>query len=225
MATLVCVTGCGQKAAQADKPDAPAATAVVYRDLPEQLEDDGTTISVGNPDASRTFLFYEDPRCPYCKEFEVDGGAELIENQARKGDLKVQYTLASFLDDRLGGHGSLKAVNALRAALEEGKFIEYHDVLYANQPAEEVDGFTDAFLLKLAAKVPGLRGEEFDNAVKKVKYRDFVEASQQAYETAGAPGTPTLLIDGVSLPDSVAGFFFDKDSTRKVIAAFFPQKS
>ncbi|GAA5016690.1 hypothetical protein GCM10023335_42640 [Streptomyces siamensis] len=51
---------------------------------------------------------------------------------------------ASFLDDRVGGSGSKRAVNALRAALEEGKFVEYHEVLYANQPEESVDGCTDA---------------------------------------------------------------------------------
>lgn len=55
----------------------------------------------------------------------------------------AQYTLASFLDDGVGGSGSKKAVNALRAALKEGKFLEYHEVLYLNQPEESVDGYTE----------------------------------------------------------------------------------
>jgi len=77
-------------------------------------------------------------------------------------------------------------------------------VLYANQPEESVDGFTDAFLLKLAGKVKGLRGADFDSAVKGVKYRAFVAASERAYERAGegdgeGPGTPTALINGVRI--------------------------
>jgi protein-disulfide isomerase len=187
------------------------------------VESDGTTITVGEPAATHTFSLYEDPRCPYCKEFETTGGARLIEEKAKQGDLKIEYTMASFLDDRLGGNGSLRAVNALRAALDQGKFLEYHDILYANQPAEEVDGFTNNFLLELASKVPGLRGSEFDNAVRTMKYRGFVEASQKAYEAGGAPGTPTLRIDGLKIPDDVGGFFYDRDATRKVLGILFPE--
>lgn len=59
--------------------------------------------------------------------------------------------MASFLDPRLGGSGSKKAVNALRAALEERKFADCHVVLCQNQPPEKVDGFTDPRLLQLAS--------------------------------------------------------------------------
>lgn len=93
-------------------------------------------------------------------------------------DAVTEYTLGSFLDDRVGGSGSKKAVNALRAALEAGKFAEYHEVLYAHQPEEAVDGFTDAYLLELAGQVDGLRGPAFDSAVKSMKYRAFVTASE-----------------------------------------------
>jgi hypothetical protein len=98
---------------------------------------------------------------------------------------RTEYTLASFLDDRAGGRGSKKAVNALRAALERGKFVEYHEVLRAHQPEESTDGYTDACLLELAGKVKGLRSPEFNAAVKNMKYRSFVTASQKAYERAG----------------------------------------
>jgi protein-disulfide isomerase len=195
------------------------AAAALAQKLPERLEKDGTTITVGDPTAEHTFLLVEDPRCPVCEEFELTGGAKTIVASARKGDLRVQYRLASFLDDRLSGHGSVKAVNALRAALEQGKFLEYHDVLYANQPPEEVDGFTDSKLLALASKVPGLRGKEFDSAVKTMRYRSFVEASEQVYETDSPAGTPEVRIDGTSLPDGVAGAIFDKDLTSVFIEA------
>ncbi|MCI3221859.1 hypothetical protein [Streptomyces sp. NP-1717] len=34
----------------------------------------------------------------------------------------------------------------------------YHQVLHAHQPDEEADGFTDAFPLKTASRVEGMRG-------------------------------------------------------------------
>ncbi|MET9733814.1 hypothetical protein ABZZ79_25125 [Streptomyces sp. NPDC006458] len=34
----------------------------------------------------------------------------------------------------MGGHGSEKAADALRAAPDRGRFVEHHEVLYAHQP-------------------------------------------------------------------------------------------
>ncbi|MEV4427554.1 thioredoxin domain-containing protein [Streptomyces sp. NPDC049602] len=135
---------------------------------------------------------------------------------AEHGDVRIQYTLASFLDDRLGGTGSKKAVNALRAALEADRFTEYHKVLYANQPEEAVDGYTDAYLLELAEQVPGLRSPGFDSAVKTMKYRSFVEASEGAHELA-ADGTPTAYIDDKRIPEANSGLLYDGELLHQVV--------
>ncbi|MFI1400774.1 DsbA family protein [Streptomyces sp. NPDC020681] len=192
---------------------------MVFGELPERLEADGATITVGDPAAATVIRLHEDPRCPYCEEFELTGGASIVDELATQGRLKIQYTLASFLDDRVGGQGSKKAVNALRAALEEGKFEEYHAVLYANQPAEEIDGFTDYRLLELASQVPGLRGARFDSAVKTMQYKTFVAAAQASYESDGAPGTPTMRINQRPLPKGIAGVIYDKELTKQVLEA------
>ncbi|MEU6070105.1 MULTISPECIES: thioredoxin domain-containing protein [Streptomyces] len=74
---------------------------------------------VGDPDAPLTAHLDEDPRCPYCKHFETTGGAPELLVATVQREARTQYTMASFLDGRLGGTGSRKAVNALRAALAE----------------------------------------------------------------------------------------------------------
>ncbi|MGW4344355.1 DsbA family protein [Streptomyces sp. NPDC004690] len=193
-------TGCTSAATAGDDGDGapPTASAASTRSarVVESLAPDGTTVRVGSPEAKTVVRLYEDLRCPVCRSFETGGGGTALRGMIRSGEVRVDYTLASFLDARLGGHGSEKAANALRAALEAGKFAEYHDVLYAHQPEESVDGFTDAYLLEMAAKVKGLRGQEFDAAVKGMKYRDFVTASAQAYDASGVPGTPTMTVNG-----------------------------
>jgi len=161
-------------------------------------------VGAGHPE--EPYRLPEDPRCPVCEEFESTGAAPTVRGATVRGEVRTEYTLASFLDDRLGGSGSEKAVNALRAALDEGKFAEYHDVLYANQPEETEDGFTDARLLELAGRVKGLRTPAFDSAVQTMKYHDFVTASEKAYQRAGGtadprgPGTPTMDINDVRVP-------------------------
>ncbi len=200
------VAGCGQRYSVPE----PYATLA---EAPEKLAADGTTITVGDPDAEVRVHLYEDMRCPVCEEFEATGGLDLREAVLRR-EARASYTLASFLDDKLGGSGSKKAVNALRAALDADRFAEYHEVLYTHQPEEVVDGFTDARLLELAGLVDGLRTPAFESAVKTMKYRTFVIASERAFEAdsaeAGERGaTPTAVINDVRVPDDIAGVLLD----------------
>jgi protein-disulfide isomerase len=201
------VAGCGQSYGDPEPYDTLAQ-------VPEKLAVNGTTVMVGDPTAEVTVHMYEDMRCPVCEEFETTGAGPELHKALLRREVKAEYTLASFLDDKLGGSGSKKAANALRAALDGGRFAEYHEVLYANQPEEEVDGFTDARLLELAGRVDGLRTPAFESAVKTMKHRSFVTASEHAYETVGTepgkgPGTPTAVINDVRVPEEIGGVLYD----------------
>ncbi|MFH8731876.1 DsbA family protein [Streptomyces sp. NPDC017964] len=208
--TGVLAAGCGRgpsggDATGARKPERFASSG----QLPEHLAADGTTVVVGSSKADTVVRLYEDLRCPVCRDFEEDGGAGALRKMTLHGEVRAEYTLASFLDDRLGGKGSRKAANALRAALEKGKFVEYHDLLFQEQPEEAVDGYTDAFLLRMASRVKGLRGAEFDAAVKGMKYRSFVTASEKAYEADKAPGTPAFAVNGTLMSEDRWNLMFD----------------
>jgi hypothetical protein len=97
----------------------------------------------------------------------------------------------------LPGPGALLATNAARAALAHGGFPLYHALLFANQPPEYSDGFTEDRLLEIASAVPGLRGAAFDNEVRSLAYRGWVAQAQQAYTNAGVHfGTPSMLLNG-----------------------------
>ncbi|MFI7383214.1 DsbA family protein [Streptomyces sp. NPDC049813] len=214
LVALFATTGCGRAAQSDDDSDHAAADETAYTavgQLPERLAPDATTVVVGSPAAGTRVRLYEDMRCPVCEEYEVGGGGAALRTLTLKGEVRAEYTLASFLDDRLGGGGSQRAANALRAALAQGRFIEFHDVLFAHQPEESVDGYTDAFLLRMASRVRGLRGAEFDTAVRTMKYRTFVTASQAAYERDGVRGTPTFAVNGDVVPDHLRGAMFEKE--------------
>ncbi|MGW7608291.1 DsbA family protein [Streptomyces sp. NPDC054766] len=213
------VAGCGG-VADADsgaREDVITTSFKSSEELPERLAEDGTTVVVGAASAGTVVHLYEDMRCPVCEDFEEDGGGGALRDMTLSGEVRTEYTLASFLDDRLGGRGSERAANALRAALERGKFVEYHDVLFAHQPEEVVDGYTDAFLLRMASQVDGLRDKEFDAAVRTVKYRDFVTASEQAYEADEVPGTPSAAVNGRLLDDRLRGGLFDASTLPMVV--------
>ncbi|MEV0529725.1 thioredoxin domain-containing protein [Streptomyces sp. NPDC050439] len=176
----------------------------------------GGVITVGDPKAGHTVKLYEDARCPICKKFEETGAQALVKPVA-EGKVKVEYTLASFLDKNLGGSGSVNAANALRASVDAGKFPQFHAAVFANQPEQETeDAFTPAFLLKIADNVDGLRGAEFDKAVKKGTYKGWVGEAMQAFTDDGMQGTPTVVIDGKK---AESGSLFDQDAFAKKLKA------
>lgn len=176
----------------------------------------GGVITVGDPKAGHTVKLYEDARCPICKKFEETGAQALVEPVA-EGKVKVEYTLASFLDKNLGGSGSVNAANALRASVEAGKFPQYHAAVFANQPEHETeDAYTPAFLLKIADQVDGLRGAEFDKAVQKGTYKKWVGEAMQAFTDDGMQGTPTVVIDGKK---AASDSLFDQDAFAKELKA------
>ncbi|MCX3061583.1 DsbA family protein [Streptomyces beihaiensis] len=193
----------------------PAADVDTLKKLPARV--DGGVITVGDPKAPHTVKVYEDARCPFCKKFE-EGGARALAAPAAKGEVKIEYTIASFLDNNLGGSGSVKAANALRASVEAGRFAEYHAAVYANQPDDETDDvYTDAFLLKIADTVDGLRGATFDRAVKDTSYKKWVDTAMESFRDDGVQATPTVRVDGEK--PGGEGDMYGEASFAKVLAA------
>ncbi|GAA1942076.1 DsbA family protein [Kitasatospora viridis] len=162
---------------------------------------DGTVIVYGNPASKNVLDVYEDLRCPICDELEKTDGTT-IQQLADNGTYVIHYHMATFLDSRLGGSGSHNALAAAGAALNESPamFKKFHDVLYANQPAEENDGFAStSHLLALAAQVPGLVTPDFTKAVKDGTYKPWVDKVTDAFNNSGVSGTPTLKLNGKQL--------------------------
>ncbi|MGH3099140.1 MAG: DsbA family protein [Streptosporangiales bacterium] len=156
-------------------------------------------IPVGQKDAPVTLTVYEDFRCPACKQFEQRYDST-IGKLVEAGKLRVRYHIATIIDANYPGtEGSKLAGNAAACAFEEGKFTEYHDVLYQNQPPETTDGFTTEQLLKLAKNVKGLKGNDtFESCVKDETYVPWLKRVQKEFDTRfnGRVATPSFLLDG-----------------------------
>jgi protein-disulfide isomerase len=162
---------------------------------------DGTVVVYGRADAPHTLTVYEDFRCPVCREFENSAG-QAVQQLADSGTYKIEYHLAAFLDDNLGGKGSKTALAAAGAALDQGvdQFKKFHDVLYANQPAETSDAFGDTTrILELAGQVPGLKTAAFTKAVTEGTYLPWASKVAKAFNASGVNGTPTVKLDGRTL--------------------------
>ncbi len=140
---------------------------------------------------------YEDFQCPACASFEAVVGSTFT-GLAQEGKIKLVYHVKNFLDDNLGNDASTRAGNAAFCASDAGKFQEFHDQVFPNQPAREGDGFSDA-QLKGFAETAGVTGEALTTwqaCHDAGKYVDYVNSVEEQSFADGVRGTPTVKIDG-----------------------------
>lgn len=138
---------------------------------------------------------YEDFQCPICKLLEENVGPTLLQ-LADTGQAQVVYHIMSFLDRNLSNDSSTRAANAAGCAQDQGVFPDYHSEVFANQPANEGDGFTDAQLISFGqnAGVPDMAA--FEACVTNQTYSDWVTQVERRGEDAQISGTPTVLVNG-----------------------------
>jgi protein-disulfide isomerase len=141
---------------------------------------------VFNADATPTIDIWEDPQCPACKTFETASG-EFINSLARDGRAKIVFHPLSFLGDE-----SKTAANALACASDEGKFLEFHTTMYANQPSgENTKVWTEDAMVDLGRKA-GITSEAFATCVKDGVYDGWVRNIAEDGAKRNVNQTPTM---------------------------------
>ena len=135
---------------------------------------------MGDADAPHHVIAYEDPQCPVCNEFEKTSGAVLAKAVA-DGKVSVEYRMMNFL-----GPESVRAVAALGAAANQGKFAELRAALFAHQPKERTGGFTVDDLIRLGAGV-GLTDAAYTAAVTKQTYAAWARRSTSRRRRTASP--------------------------------------
>ncbi|MEU6086032.1 thioredoxin domain-containing protein [Streptomyces sp. NPDC047085] len=201
-ASVVCVLGLaaviGVIAANAGKEKGEKSAGPVVAPSGAQGKD-SLAIPVGKDGAKSTLTVWEDFRCPACQSFETRYRPVLHE-LVDAGKLRIDYHLVRLIDGNLGGTGSLRAANAAACAQDAGKFRDFHDVLYENQPPETDDAFgDDAKLIELAGKVNGLDTPAFRKCVKDGTHNSWVNKSHAAFKAGHFGGTPTVLFGGKNI--------------------------
>lgn len=157
-------------------------------------------VLVGDPGARQAMVLFEDPQCPYCRQFEELNGP-VIAAALQAGQLAVEYRMRCFL-----GPESVRADNALALAAEAGRFDELRRAVFAAQPPEGTGGFTTEDLLRLGARV-GLTGSDFVAGVEGARYEEWVLGREARYQAQDPQGTPAAWLNGRPMD---SGVLFDR---------------
>lgn len=151
---------------------------------------------VGSSKAAHYAVVYEDPQCPVCRTFEQSSG-DVLSQAVAQGLLQIEYRMRSFL-----GPESVRAVAALGAAADAGRFEQLREQLYLHQPAERSGGYTIDDLLALG-RAAGLTSAQFQKDVRTQRYATWARKTDDTASKAGNVGTPELHLDGKVVPLSV----------------------
>jgi protein-disulfide isomerase len=141
----------------------------------------------GDPKAPVTIVEFADFSCPYCRKVE----STLNELMAKyPGKIKIGFR--DFPLRQLHPNAQL-AAEASRCAGEQGKYWEYHDLLFATADKQSRDDLlADAVTLKLDDK-------QFDACLSSGKYKPQIEQDVQFATRAGIVDTPGFFINGTFL--------------------------
>jgi protein-disulfide isomerase len=140
----------------------------------------------GPENARITLVEFSDFQCPFCSKAH-----DTVEQVMQSYPGKVRLVFRHF---PLDFHkNAAKAAEAAMCANEQGKFWEYHDVLFKNQQTLEIAQLKDH------AKSVGLDTSTFSTCLDSSKYKKSVDEDMAAGQKVGVSGTPAFFINGVFL--------------------------
>ena len=141
----------------------------------------------GDPKAPVTIVEFADFSCPYCRQAE-----STLNELLAKYPGKVKLGFRDFPLRQLHPQAQL-AAEASRCAGEQGKYWEYHDLLFANPDKRSRDDLiADASSLKVDDK-------QFDACLSSGRYKPQIEQDLQLGTRAGIVATPGFFVNGTFL--------------------------
>ena len=184
--------------ALSNKGDKPSQSSSTQTPAVVQENTDVNAPTIGDANAPVTIVEYGHFKCPSCNRFFRDTEPQITEKYIKTGKVKFVWK-----DFPFEGGDSIKASEAAYCAQDQGKFWEYHDLLFTyiwenyyakNINGEEATVFTNAKLKEFAGQL-GLDSTKFGSCVDSGKYSKLVQDNYKEGIAKGAKATPTFFIN------------------------------
>ena len=154
--------------------------------------------TIGDPNAPVQILEYSDFQCPYCRVFHDETFPLILRDYVQTGLVNFTYYNFPVVDGRSATKESTHAAMASVCAAQQGKFFEFHDLLFANHTGENIGDFSERRLYAMA-EIVGLNAEAFDACYNDPATAEEVDAQRAAGLRAGVSSTPSFLVNGTLL--------------------------
>lgn len=152
-------------------------------------------ISLGDEDAPVVIFEFADFQCPGCGQFATFVTPLIKERLVEPG--LVRYV---FYDFPLAMHpNSFIAARAGRCANAQGRFWDYHDALFQQQPVWAAERNPIGMFVEMAGEI-GLDVGDFESCLESDQYAEEVTRSLELGKSLGVAATPTIFVNGMRLP-------------------------
>jgi protein-disulfide isomerase len=183
--------------AAADSP----TTKALFAGIPQH----GDTL--GDPGAPASLTVYEDPQCPYCRQWNLNTLPTVLDTFVRPGRVKLVYHGIDII-----GPNSVDGLRAIYAAGAQNKLWTYADALYTHQ-GEENGGWITPAVLRATAAEAGANGDAVVARARSAAVLSALKAAEADAITDKVRGTPTFVLQKqlgartqVSAPLDPSGF-------------------
>jgi protein-disulfide isomerase len=166
----------------------------------------------GDSKAPITIVEFSDFSCPFCRKAEF-AMTEIL----AKYPGKVNVGYRDFPLTELHPHAEA-AAEASRCAGEQGKYWEYHDLLFANPTKQD-----DAGLMEQARSLK-LNAEQFQTCFSSGRYKADVKKDSLLGQRGGIVATPGFFVNGVFVNGAQPPATFEKIIDQE-LAAPSPKKA
>ena len=143
---------------------------------------------LGSAEAQITIVEFGDYQCEMCHSWFHNTRGTIIDNYVDTGKVNIIFVDLAFL-----GSDSPIAAQATYCANDQGKYWEYHSILYYKQ--EGIDnGWASKSMLKEYASELKLDSDQFAGCIDSAKYASYIQDSYNAAVAVKVSATPTFYV-------------------------------
>ena len=164
---------------------------------PTVQDDSGTVANI---------VTYVDYLCPFCGEFEQTN-SESIRAMIEEGAATLEvHPIAILTNKSAGTQYSLRAANAAACVADNSpaSFLDFHDLMFENQPEEGTEGLSNDEIAALAKEAGVSSFSAIEKCIDDEQFHTWVQDATNQALTQPVPnsdltsitGTPTVLVNG-----------------------------
>lgn len=183
---VLIVVGTGGSGPNATTTMSTSASVPTTKSLFAGIPQRGDTL--GDPSAPATLTVYEDPQCPFCRQWNVNTLPTVLDTFVRPGRVKLVYHGIVVI-----GPNSVDGLRAIYAAEAQNKLWTFADALYMHQGSENSGWITPA-VLRTAAAEAGADGAAILARAKSPAVLTPLKAVAAESTTDKVRGTPTFVL-------------------------------
>lgn len=143
--------------------------------------------TLGSPHAPVKMLYFGDPQCPICLEFQKQVLPALVRKYVRTGKLQIQWHGFAII-----GPASVAGDRFIAAAGQQNHLWDVLDDIMANQGQENSGWLSAALLERIGALIPGFDVTTAMETASSSAIKKEVAADVQQGKSRGIVGVPAI---------------------------------